>query len=138
MTIDQAVRAYLASQATVTAVLGTTARIYCGDVPQTAALPAASVSIVSANHSHTLKGKGDYCLERVQVNCWADTHAAVKSLGEIFRAILQGLGQTTMGTLSVTGVELTNEIDLYEPPADGKAVGEYHLAQDYRIRFIEA
>lgn len=134
--IDQAVRTYLAAQASVSALVST--RVYCGDVPQTATLPAISISIVSAQHAHTLKGVGGYCLSRLQVNSWAATHVASKTLAEAVRNVLQGLTQTTMGTVTVNEVELTNELDLIDPAVDGSGTPEYHVAADYRVRYQES
>lgn len=140
--IDQALRAYLAAQASITALVqaSTSApvRVYCGDVPQSAALPAVSISVVSAQHAHTLQGIGGYCTSRLQVNSWADTHAESKTLSEAIRYLLAGITQTTMSDKVVTGASLSNELDLIDPPVDGKAIGEYHVAADYLVRFRES
>ena len=134
--IDQAVRAYLAAQAGVTALVST--RIYCGDVPQTASLPAVSISVVSSQHAHTLKGIGGYCTARLQINTWAQKHTDSKTLNEAIRQVLQGITQTTMSDLTITGATLSNELDLIDPAVDGSATPEYHVAADYLIRYRES
>lgn len=140
--IDQALRAHLAAQASIIALVQSSTsapvRVYCGDVPQSAALPAISISVVSAQHAHTLKGIGGYCTSRLQLNTWADTHIESKALAEAVRYLLQGISQTTMSDKVVTGASLQNEIDLIDPPVDGKAIGEYHVAADYLVRYRES
>ncbi len=142
MSIDQALRTYLAAQSTITALVqaSTSApvRVYCGDVPQSASLPAVSISVVSAQHAHTLKGVGGYCSSRLQVNTWAGTHTESKTLAEAIRNLLQGITQTTMGSTVITGASLTNELDLIDPPVDGNSLGEYHVAADYLVRYRES
>lgn len=57
-------------------------RVYWVERPQLAALPAVTLQIISDLRPQHLKGFDDLRDTRVQIDCWADTYAAVTTLKE--------------------------------------------------------
>lgn len=57
-------------------------RVYWVDRPQAAALPAVTLQTISDPRPQHLKGFNETRETRVQIDCWADTYAAAKSLME--------------------------------------------------------
>lgn len=144
MSIETDLRTYLAAQASFTATLGTsskyTTHLFCAVIPQDAALPACTISNVTANHEHTLLAGAGFCWARIQLNFFANGatgYGTTKTMAEAARALLQGY-KGAMGSSTVGSVVLKNEVDLYESPQDGKGVGTFHLAVDYLVRYSES
>ena len=57
-------------------------RVYWVDRPQSAALPAVTLQTISDPRPQHLKGFDELRETRVQVDCWADTYAAARTLLE--------------------------------------------------------
>lgn len=57
-------------------------RVYWVDRPQAAALPSITLQTISDPRPQHLKGFEELRPTRVQVDCWADTYSAAKSLME--------------------------------------------------------
>lgn len=77
MDMQGALRARITGAATTA---GT--RVYWVDRPQTSALPAVTLQTISDPRPQHLKGFDELRSTRVQVDCWADTYAAARSLME--------------------------------------------------------
>lgn len=77
MDMQGALRARITGAATTA---GT--RVYWVDRPQAAALPAVTLQTISDPRPQHLKGFDELRSTRVQVDCWADTYAAARSLLE--------------------------------------------------------
>lgn len=77
MDMQGALRARITGAATTA---GT--RVYWVDRPQSAALPAVTLQTISDPRPQHLKGFDELRPTRVQIDCWADSYAAAKTLME--------------------------------------------------------
>ncbi len=75
----------------------TTARIYPVDLPQGASQPCLIVNITSGYDEHMLSGAGKYYLNRITVECNAQTPQEVMDLGDAVMAALQDNVHATIG-----------------------------------------
>lgn len=57
-------------------------RVYWVDRPQAAALPAVTLQTISDPRPQHLKGFNELRETHVQIDCWADTYSAAKTLME--------------------------------------------------------
>lgn len=71
---------YGALRARITSLAG--GRIYWVERPQTAALPAVTLQVISDPRPQHLKGFEAVRRTDVQIDCWADTHLAASTLME--------------------------------------------------------
>jgi hypothetical protein len=125
MSFDSDVRAVLLADLTVASLAS--ARIYPLTLPQNPTLPAITYQRISAPKGLTLDGP-ELTTERLQVDSWATTHAAVRQLSDAVRAALHGYSGA-----SAQLVELLNESDYYE-----QEVKVHRVRADYRIQGVEA
>lgn len=129
MKIEEALVARLAAAATAAS-----SRIFPLALQEGSALPALSYFRVSTVRDYTHGGASGLVRARIQVDCWAATYAAVKSLAAQVVASLSGFSGTMGGAGGVlTGRVLAQvEVDLPEPEA-----GIYHIALDWDIGYSE-
>lgn len=111
--MEEELRARLLASSAVTAICGQ--RITWGRRPQGEALPAIMLTVVSAPREYQLAGPAGLKEARVQVDCWAETYAASKSLA---RAVNDQLGGARFA--SVQGAFLDTERDRSDLDAGGK------------------
>jgi hypothetical protein len=128
MTIQDELFTRLKDDAGVSAIVGT--GIYPVRLPQNKSTPALVYTQISGPRLHDLGGASDRAMPRFQVDCWADTAAAAKSLADAVRASLNGFNGT-LTTIKAT-IRLDNEQEDYD---DGAKL--YRVIQDYRLNHTE-
>lgn len=84
--MEEELRALLLADATVAGIAGD--RVNFGAHPQGAALPALVLSNVSDNAALTMQGAHGMVEARVQVDCYALTYGAAKTLGRAVHQLL--------------------------------------------------
>lgn len=86
--MEEDIRTLLLADGGVSAVVGT--RINWGAHPQGAALPALVLNAISDVSGHTLEGPWAMSDGRVQIDCYAQSYGAAKTLGRSVRTALDG------------------------------------------------
>lgn len=127
MTIEQAIKTFLATKTGITNLVST--RIYLeGHLPQSPTYPSLSFFKVSGFRHHDI----DVASPRFQFDCWALTKTQSIQLADEVISALQRERNVLSGIEVIQGVYL-NEFDLDEP--DTKI---YHRAVDFKIIYREA
>jgi hypothetical protein len=138
MSLYSGVYEYLTSVAGIQTAFGTDPRIYQGKLPDSAALPYATVQIISAAHEHYQRAAAGICNKLVQFDVWASTSESLDTCGEALRSALQGMTLDTWDDVSVKRVFLQNQRDTYEIPEDGSEVGLFRRSMDFEIWHAES
>ncbi len=118
MTVETGLRFHLLDEATIAGLVG--ARIYPLRLPQKATFPAIVLQRISSMRWKHLRGADALARPRYQVDCWAQTHDAATSLGNLVRQRLNGFAGTWTSDESpeviirVQGLFIENEQDLFE------------------------
>jgi len=108
-TIEEALFYILGADATIDSLVD--GRIYPNAVPQGKAMPAITYQQISGPREYTTDGPVGLVMARYQVNCWTETYAEARQLGEAVRLTLNGyIG--TIESLQIYGIFLENEGDL--------------------------
>lgn len=117
MTIEQALFNRLSTFAGLMALIDT--RVFPVRLPQGVILPAATYSRVSGPVIRTMQG-GANPNPVFQVDCWAETYLAAKSVAGQVRDALDGFTGTLGGDsgVSVQCIYVTGEHDEYEGPPE--------------------
>ena len=123
--MEAAARAILLADGTVAGLVST--RIYPGKLPQIPTLPAVTYSRVDGPRVQSLVGSSGLAHPRLQIDCWAETYAGVKTLANAVRGAIDGYSGTISGT-RVGGVLIDDEQDVYEPNVEF-----YRVSQDYIV-----
>lgn len=85
MTFEADIKAHLQADATLVALVAD--RIYPVIRPQNAALPAVTYTAPAPDEVNTLAGRSDSLRNyRLQVDCWAESHAAVVAMANAVRS----------------------------------------------------
>jgi hypothetical protein len=129
MNLEQSLAARLVAAATAAS-----SRIYPLVLAEGSVLPAISYWRVSTVRDYRHGGASGLVTARMQVDCWAATYAAVKSLAAQVVTSLSGYSGTMGGAGGVaTGFSFgVGEVDRPEPEA-----GIYHVAVDFSIGYSE-
>jgi len=94
-------------------------RVYPLTMPQNPTFPAIVYTRVSINPENRLEGGSSLDQIRIQIDSYAKTYSAVKSLAESVRSAMEAA--SFKGTLQL-------EQDFYEPD-----LGLYQVTQDYYV-----
>jgi hypothetical protein len=129
MTLEQALVARLVAAAT-----SASSRVYPVALQEGSALPAISYWRVSTVRDYKHGAASGLVQARMQVDCWAATYSAVKTLAAQVVTSLSGYSGTMGGVGGVaTGFVFgVGEIDLPEQEA-----GIHHVAVDFSIGYSE-
>lgn len=111
MAFDTELVAWVLTQSTITALIGT--RIHPDFLPQNTTLDAIVYNQISGVRAHSTAGASGYCEARYQLSCWSATKAGAKALAEAVRKAIDGFGGT-MGTTAVNYAFLEDETDAWE------------------------
>ena len=131
-----AVRAYLLTKTAITDLVSQ--RFYTDILPQSATLPAITLSKVSTSHEHELSDFGGLAHCRLQFECFADTRAVANSIAEAIRAsgIITQKGTTT--SVDVRGVRVEDgQRNYVDYPTDGSDEHRYVTSLDLMIDYTE-
>lgn len=129
MSIDADLETFLASRPTIAALVGK--QIYQDTPGKGSKLPRIVFSEVAAVNHNSLGGAGDTRETTWQIDCQSTSRDGRRELARAVRNVLNGyLG--AMGETDEVSIELVNEIDDYDEPADCKT-GVFRKIQDYQI-----
>lgn len=135
MTLQAFLYSYLTANAGVSAIVGT--RVYESLVPQGAAYPAISYSLVSrSGEADSLDGADEQAVYRMQVNCWATSGVNRQALASAVRSALNGYVGTYSGKV-IQEIWLDNELDQDEPMPGNDAQRLYGRFMDFMISTAE-
>lgn len=121
-TIEKAIRAILVADSTVKAI---TTRCYPGSLPQNPTYPLILYYKVTGMRDHHLQGPSGLAHPRFQVEAWATTYDAAKTLANAIREALDGYSGT-QGTVVIGSILMESERDTYE-----EAVSCHRVIMDY-------
>lgn len=113
-----------------------TTRIYDNRAPQSPSLPYIVLTEISATRYPTCKAAGGIAQKRLQVDCYAASTTAMRTLSELIRTALDGYAGTSGATV-IRACHLDGETEQYEPPTDGSSGGKCRKIQEYVVFHTE-
>jgi hypothetical protein len=122
MIVEKGIIAKLLATSGVTSLCSD--RIYPGSVPQADPLPAVVVNKISGAPLYTDDGQAGLQSDRVQVDAWAASFLASKTISDAFKAALSGFSGSAGG--------VTIEFAMIENERDDREGGSN--ASEYRFR----
>lgn len=128
--IQQALFTILSAHPGLSALVGS--RIYPLILPQNPAYPALTYQRVSGPREQSHDGPSGLARPRFQVSCWHPDFDQAKAAAEQVRLALAGY-RGIVGGLEIEGIQVENELDLYDP--DAKV---YRVILDFVIWHQEA
>lgn len=137
--IEAGLFSHLAANAAVSALVANadnTKRIYPHRAPQGATFPRVTYFRVDSQHKHHMTAAAGHVEARLQIDCWALTYAAAKSLADAVRVALDGY-RGTWSPESVRSCLLIDQRDQHEAPAQADDGGIYRVSMDFRVAFTE-
>ncbi|NNF65985.1 MAG: DUF3168 domain-containing protein [Gammaproteobacteria bacterium] len=115
MSAETGIYTHLSTDGNIIALVGT--RIYPEWMPQESDMPAIVFSLTSAPREPNFDGPSAYVDRRYQLDCYASTYSAAKSLADAVRVSLDGV-TGTLGGENVQLVSLEDERDLSDIEGD--------------------
>ena len=123
-TIEEALRYSILADNSVRAI---TTRCYAAELPQNPIFPLILFFRVTGASDVHLGGVSGIAHVRFQIEAWAETYAAAKSLANAIRVCLNGY-RGTSGTVRIGSFLIQSERDIYEPEA-----ACHRVVMDYAI-----
>ena len=129
--VEKRMVATLKADETVAAI---TTRIQPLFVKQQGDLPSLTYQRISTSPLNHATGTTATQSCRIQVDCWAASYSAVRTLGDAVEAALNGTADTE-STPAISQYHLTSRSDDAEPPQDGTDINQtiYRDSQDYIV-----
>lgn len=127
MGIETAIYSKLAADTVVAALVA--ARVYNTRLPQDPTYPAVVFARVSTGEDMVHDGPAGYEIARFQIDSYATTFSAVRSLADAVRDCLNGLKET-IGGVVVHAVMLDNEFSDW-----GDLLDIWRITQDYMVHW---
>lgn len=136
--IGEALRTYLAADANVAAIV--TSRIYADVLPQSATLPAVAYWLSSTDTMESLNAITDVASASFTVDCFAATRAAVVTLAETVRLVLQAnTARTAWGSMTVLGCSFAAGISYdFDAAETGSDQRRWRATQDVQVFYRQA
>lgn len=129
-----AIYSRLANDAAVTALVST--RIYPSSAPQDDVRPYLVLHEIVAIATNDYGGDIGFVNATMQVDCWADTYAAAKSLRNAVRDALSGWAGTAASVL-VHGIHLLRQRDVTDFPRAAEEREIFGVQMDFRVLYRE-
>lgn len=136
MTIEVAVRKYLASRTEVTSLVGQ--RIFQLILPQDVELPAVRIQTISEPQPYHLRGPADLKRTRIQIDCYGkttgfktgdlDPYTVVSNVAAAVNAVLSGV-KFKLQDVNVQGIFRVTRRALYE----GEELRLVRVSQDFEV-----
>ena len=128
--VEQLITARLKADGTVSAI---TTRVQPIFVKQQGDLPAITYQRISTTPQNHATGTTATQQCRIQIDCWASSYSAAKTLGDAVEAALNGV--TESGPPAVSQYHMVSRDDDAETPQGGTDVSQtiYRDSQDYLI-----
>ena len=133
--VANAVYSLLAGDAAVSALVGT--RVYPNVAPQNTAYPHIVYQLINVSHIEVLAGSFGNARSLVQVSCRSHDYDEARDLAEKCRLVLQGYAGTA-ASIEISGVNLVDDRDIYDPPRLADEPGTYGVQLDFAVWNIEA
>lgn len=115
MSLEQGLHAALVADGTVNGLVA--GRIYPEIMPQDVVYPAISYQRISTTRYQLLEGVDDFTQARLQVDCWCDSYAQVKTLALAVKSALDGV-TGTLGAQAIQHCMLESMVDLSQVVGD--------------------
>lgn len=128
--IEAALFAYITTDSTVSGLMST--RMYPLDLPQEPTAPCATYHRVSTTPLYTHSGDSQLDEVRIQIDSYAATVLAAKTLAGAIRDRISGHSGDMEG-VDVQSVFMDTEQDFGDPTTD-----LYRVSQDYLITFVRS
>lgn len=93
--MEEALRAILASDAGVAALVSS--RVYWGLAPQSVTGDFLALYVVSGNRDYHMGGASGLRETRVQVDCWASSYGAAKTIARAVESAISGFSGSQSG-----------------------------------------
>lgn len=106
-------------------------RMYPLVLAQDCTFPALVYSRVSTSREHSMSGPSGLAHPRIQIECYAETHAGARSLADAVRALLDGFAGT-IGSTVIQGIILLDDRDMF-----GEQTPVYRTDLDFEIWYTE-
>ena len=126
--IESALKYILVNDDTVKAI---TTRCYPVTIPQYPTYPLILYTKISGMRDHALGGASGHAHPRFQIEAWAETYTAAKTLADAIRNALDDYSGTAAGTV-IDSCLIDSERDIYE-----SEIEVYRVIQDYFIWHTE-
>lgn len=123
-TIEEAIHDILVTDSSVKAI---TTRCYPSTLPQNPTYPLILYAKVTGERINDLSGPSGMAHPRFQIEAWAETYAAAKTLANAIRVCLNGY-RGIVGTVWIGSCLIQSERDIYEPEA-----ACHRVVMDYAI-----
>ncbi len=128
MVVEQALYSLLSGNAGVAALVAT--RISPITKPEDATLPAITYRRISSQRFSAMGRDAGVIKGRFQIDVWADTYDSAVGVKEAVRAAVQRY--STVTGVTIYDIFIISEIDFFEDDT-----GQYHIAVDIEINYIE-
>lgn len=112
MTIQEALRAHLTSDVTVTAAIGQ--RVYISALPEKPTYPAAVIKTLNTSREHSQSGSSGFATGAFDIDVIAPTIAAAKPAADLVRVALVGFRGSMGGGSGVTVDGVFDEDESHE------------------------
>lgn len=133
-------RTYLISKSAVTALTST--RIYLGELPQNAAMPAVVLNLIDSNSQRNLTALDGLRRSRVQVDCYgtstgAAPYASAYNVAEKVRLVVE-MYRGALGATTARRTYVDDQRDFIDEPLDGTEFSRRGRSLDLTIWHSEA
>ncbi len=130
------IRTYLLTKTAITDLVGQ--RIYTDILPQSATLPAITMSKISTRHEHQLSDFGGLAHTRLQFECFAATRATANSIAEAIRSCGIITQKGTLTSVDIRGVRVEDgQRNYVDYPTDGSDEHRYVTTLDLVFDYTE-
>ena len=111
--MEEALRTLLAADAGVAGAVGTL--VFWVEAPQSVNADFINLHLVSGVPDIAMQGPTGLVESRVQVDCWAATYSAAKTIGRAVKAAVNGY-RGDIGSISIRLIRIAGERDDTSPP----------------------
>jgi hypothetical protein len=123
----------LTGEATITAIAGS--RVYIGKAPEKALFPHVVITQMGSEENISIDGaSGQLRSLTFDIDCRAKRSVEAESLGNAVRTFIDDYTGTA-GSYTIGAVFVNDELDDYEPPADGSDVGVHVVTLDIEVQY---
>lgn len=123
----------LTGEATISALVGS--RVFIGKAPEKALLPHIVITQMGSEENTSIDGaSGQLRTLTFDIDCRAKRSVEAETLGNAVRTFLDDYSGTA-GSYTIGAVFVNDEVDDYEPPADGSDVGVHVVTLDLDIQY---
>lgn len=95
-------------------------------------LPAATYQVIATSPLYALDGRINFTEITLQVDAWGETYAQVRSLAQAVESTLDNYSGVLADGSKVQGIQLYQQLDLFEPGAR-----IFRVMSQFKIQFSE-